>query len=131
MEYQSRRRTMMIQAFAFATLLSASVNPSNAFLGMCDIKRPFSASATVVKGTMDAYEAQMRAMAPDTPVMSGLSASAAAVAPNSRTSYNTIAPNNFKLSQRWRKKTKQLATLGPASSSSDMIEKLFLAGADV
>jgi len=36
-----------------------------------------------------------------------------------------------KLAQRWRKKTKQLATLGPASSSKEMIEKLFLAGADV
>mmetsp|Transcript_29939 Transcript_29939/g.89026 ORF Transcript_29939/g.89026 Transcript_29939/m.89026 type:complete len:604 (-) Transcript_29939:592-2403(-) len=36
-----------------------------------------------------------------------------------------------KVSQRWRKSTKQLATLGPASSSREMIEKLFLAGADV
>jgi pyruvate kinase len=36
-----------------------------------------------------------------------------------------------KLAQRWRKSTKQLATLGPASSSREMIEKLFLAGADV
>ena len=38
---------------------------------------------------------------------------------------------NIKSSPRWRKKTKQLATLGPASSSFEMIEKLFLAGADV
>jgi Pyruvate kinase, barrel domain len=36
-----------------------------------------------------------------------------------------------KLAQRWRKSTKQVATLGPASSSLVMIEKLFLAGADV
>lgn len=36
-----------------------------------------------------------------------------------------------KLAQRWRKSTKQVATLGPASSSREMIEKLFLAGADV
>jgi Pyruvate kinase len=36
-----------------------------------------------------------------------------------------------KLAQRWRKSTKQVATLGPASSSKEMIEKLFLAGADV
>jgi Pyruvate kinase, barrel domain len=35
------------------------------------------------------------------------------------------------VAQRWRKKTKQLATLGPASSNREMIEKLFLAGADV
>jgi hypothetical protein len=36
-----------------------------------------------------------------------------------------------KVAQRWRKSTKQLITLGPASSSREMIEKLFLAGADV
>lgn len=36
-----------------------------------------------------------------------------------------------KMAQRWRKSTKQLATLGPASSTKEMIEKLFLAGADV
>jgi len=36
-----------------------------------------------------------------------------------------------KLAQRWRKSTKQLATLGPVSSTPEMIEKLFLAGADV
>lgn len=41
------------------------------------------------------------------------------------------ATDNYKSSQRWRKKTKQLATLGPASSTFEMIEKLFLAGADV
>lgn len=35
------------------------------------------------------------------------------------------------VAQRWRKSTKQLATLGPASSTPEMIEKLFLAGADV
>jgi len=32
---------------------------------------------------------------------------------------------------RFRKSTKQLATLGPASSSFEMIEKLFLSGADI
>ena len=36
-----------------------------------------------------------------------------------------------KIAQRWRKSTKQLATLGPASSDRETIEKLFLAGADV
>jgi len=36
-----------------------------------------------------------------------------------------------KVSQRWRKKTKQLVTLGPASETREMIETLFLAGADV
>jgi len=33
--------------------------------------------------------------------------------------------------RRWRKATKQLATLGPVSNNAEMIEKLFLAGADV
>lgn len=36
-----------------------------------------------------------------------------------------------KVAQRWRKSTKQVVTLGPASSNMEMIEKLFLAGADV
>jgi len=36
-----------------------------------------------------------------------------------------------KVAQRWRKSTKQLVTLGPASSNREMIEKLFLAGADL
>ena len=36
-----------------------------------------------------------------------------------------------KVAQRWRKHTKQVVTLGPASSSVEMIEKLFRAGADV
>ncbi len=35
------------------------------------------------------------------------------------------------LPSRWLKSTKQLATLGPASNSFEMIEKLFLAGADI
>lgn len=35
------------------------------------------------------------------------------------------------VAQRWRKSTKQVATLGPASSTKEMIEKLFLAGTDV
>ncbi|KAL7574727.1 hypothetical protein ACA910_017291 [Epithemia clementina (nom. ined.)] len=39
---------------------------------------------------------------------------------------------NDKVSQpRWRKSTKQVATLGPASSTLEMIEALFLAGADM
>jgi hypothetical protein len=67
---------------------------------------------------MAAYDAQMRAMA-------GQSAAAVATPPAAST-------GTFdKMSQRWRKKTKQVATLGPASSSFEMIETLFLAGADV
>jgi len=49
------------------------------------------------------------------------------VAPAAETTVAAIP----KLSQRWRKSTKQVATLGPASSNREMIEKLFLAGADV
>lgn len=35
------------------------------------------------------------------------------------------------LPRRFKKSTKQLATLGPASNSFEMIEKLFLSGADI
>ena len=70
------------------------------------------------RGGMDDYDAQMRAIAPSSsPVVSS--------------SATTAGNSNFKSSPRWRKKTKQLATLGPASSTFEMIEKLFLAGADV
>jgi pyruvate kinase len=34
-------------------------------------------------------------------------------------------------SDRWRKSTKQVATVGPASNTFEMLEKLFLAGVDV
>lgn len=50
--------------------------------------------------------------------------------PTPRQSSTTVAAVP-KMAQRWRKSTKQLATLGPASSTKEMIEKLFLAGADV
>jgi pyruvate kinase len=50
--------------------------------------------------------------------------------PSSQASSTTVAAVP-KMAQRWRKSTKQLATLGPASSSKEMIETLFLAGADV
>ena len=43
----------------------------------------------------------------------------------------TTVANPPMVAQRWRKSTKQVATLGPASSSLAMIETLFLAGADV
>jgi len=49
----------------------------------------------------------------------------------SNTKQNPTVVSVPKMAQRWRKSTKQLATLGPASSSKEMIEKLFLAGADV
>ncbi|KAL3784366.1 hypothetical protein ACHAW5_005389 [Stephanodiscus triporus] len=53
------------------------------------------------------------------------------VAPSKPLAQQTTVATAPKLAQRWRKRTKQLATLGPASSSLEMIETLFLAGADV
>lgn len=125
---------MKIPAFAITALLGAVV-PSSAFVGVNKMTHsPASTTTTALFETMDAYEAQMRAMAAGAPVMSGMapgSGAATASASSTTTTYNTVAPDNFKLAQRWRKKTKQLATLGPASSTFEMIEKLFLAGADV
>ena len=80
-----------------------------------------SATSTALKNFMDAYDAQMKALASGQPVSPTEHQGTA----------TTVQANGSKLAQRWRKKTKQLATLGPASSSFEMIEKLFLAGADV
>ena len=44
---------------------------------------------------------------------------------------NDVATPIEVIPRRWKKSTKQLATLGPASSSFEMIEKLFLSGADI
>jgi pyruvate kinase len=85
-----------------------------------------STTTTVVvlraRGGMDDYDAHMRAIF-------SASTTTAAVAADPPTVVS--GTDNFKSSPRWRKKTKQLATLGPASSTFEMIEKLFLAGADV
>ena len=110
---------MKIHALAtcFATL--AALAPTFAFTigGNASGKR----SITALKNAMSSYDDQMR------------SYGGQAVAPYGVPSTNgdVIVHNFGKESQRWRKKTKQLATLGPASSSFEMIEKLFLAGADV
>jgi pyruvate kinase len=77
-------------------------------------------ASPVGTGSAPAYSAAPSAQATSSFAPAGMSAPA----PQQQT-------DNFKSSQRWRKKTKQLATLGPASSSFEMIEKLFLAGADV
>ena len=95
-------------AFAFTT--------SNAFTAARGFIAHNDKYDTSLFNGMEAYDAQMRAMA------------AAAAAPPAA----AVAPVGVgKFEQRWRKKTKQLATLGPASSDFEMIEKLFLAGADV
>ena len=108
---------MKLLAIALSLVLSTGDAFSPINLVSNNARSTVVTSSTSLKNGMDAYDQQMRAMA------SGASATATAVpAP---------AADNFKSSPRWRKKTKQLATLGPASSSFEMIEKLFLAGADV
>jgi Pyruvate kinase, barrel domain len=83
-------------------------------------------TTTALKSGMEAYDAQMRALSAGMPISVGGGATVMVPAPP------TPAPApSGKVAQRWRKKTKQLATLGPASSTFEMIEKLFLAGADV
>ena len=82
------------------------------------------------RGGMDAYDEQMRAVSSSSSSSSS-SSQMRATTSSSATSSSSVTDANFKSSPRWRKKTKQLATLGPASSTFEMIEKLFLAGADV
>eukprot|EP00569_Conticribra_weissflogii_P003341 CAMPEP_0171329956 /NCGR_PEP_ID=MMETSP0878-20121228/1671_1 /TAXON_ID=67004 /ORGANISM="Thalassiosira weissflogii, Strain CCMP1336" /LENGTH=595 /DNA_ID=CAMNT_0011830133 /DNA_START=276 /DNA_END=2063 /DNA_ORIENTATION=+ len=60
----------------------------------------------------------------------GITSSSTRVQPPQQQQETTVAAIP-KVSQRWRKSTKQLATLGPASSTKEMIETLFLAGADI
>ena len=87
-------------------------------LAFTAIQKPaVTTTSTALNNGMDAYDAQMRAM------MGGGQATMSA--PKATLNAGT------KQDKRWRKKTKQLATLGPASSTFEMIEKLFLAGADV
>jgi pyruvate kinase len=63
---------------------------------------------------------------------SSLTLRQATVVPNGVTSTKDVTVAQApKIAQRWRKSTKQVITLGPASSSREMIETLFLAGADV
>ena len=116
----------------------------SAFVGLTTkSSKMSSSSATTLFNGMDAYEAQMRAlsgqqqqqqqtMTPASPFRSAstqqLSNSYANAA---ATVMDPVVDHNTKTSPRWRKKTKQVATLGPASSSVEMIETLFLAGADV
>jgi len=82
---------------------------------------------------MDAYEAQMRALTSGGGGVAQLYSKPSSPAPPAASATVPITPlvPSTKLSARFRKKTKQLATLGPASSTFEMIEKLFLAGADI
>jgi len=106
---------MKLTSTLVSLLMLAGNSPATAFTGVhFGISKAKTITSTALKNGMDAYDAQMKA------VVSGAASA-------------TLEPKigNYKSSQRWRKKTKQLATLGPASSSFEMIEKLFLAGADV
>ena len=100
-----------------AALLILAVDQAAAFAGVGTVRTSTPLKSSL-NNAMDAYDAQMRAMG---------TGSGAATFP----AEGSLSADNFKSSPRFRKKTKQLATLGPASSSFEMIEKLFLAGADV
>ncbi len=105
------------QYLAAALVSAAALHPTAfAFTAPSSLVSTRNAVDTSLYGVMDAYDAQMRAMA-----------EAANAAPQA----TAVAGGSDKTAQRFRKKTKQLATLGPASSDFEMIEKLFLAGADV
>jgi hypothetical protein len=83
---------------------------------------------TTLYNGMAAYDAQMKAAAA---AANGIAATVPVPPPVGFAQGHSFENHSEKFTQRWRKKTKQLATLGPASSSFEMIEKLFLAGADV
>lgn len=160
-----------------ALLVAAATVPASSFTSVVGRRHGtatgmITATTLKVGSGMDAYEAQMRALAapvsngggasghqptaqvpspPPHPVgekqaqhsassyldslswggPSQATASFAAATTATPAGQQQYQPTNDKLSQRWRKKTKQLATLGPASSSFEMVERLFLAGADV
>jgi len=85
-------------------------------------------------GAMDSYDAQMRAMVSGFQQQQQQQAPSLSQQGQQGQQQEQVSTNNDSITKdglRWRKKTKQLATLGPASSSFEMIEKLFLAGADV
>lgn len=65
------------------------------------------------------------------PALSTNTASKLGATIESTSSSETTVAATPKIAQRWRKSTKQVATLGPASESVEMIETLFLAGTDV
>lgn len=122
----------MTQAFSLLAAAVATLLPggTDAFVGR--VSRSATATTTALKSSgMDEYEAQMRTMFtvashPPPPASSVSAKKDPVISPPPES-----IGSSQKLAQRWRKKTKQLATLGPASSTFEMIEKLFLAGADV
>ena len=112
-----------------ATTLSLLLAPAAAFV-LRSPKTSTCSTTTALNNGMDAYDAQMKALLvaqQQSQMTLPVSSSSIAAA----TADTALFTPGKKDSQRWRKKTKQLATLGPASSTLEMIEALFLAGADV
>lgn len=77
-----------------------------------------------------AFQTKHKSLIHSSPYLSRFSKNAPSLQPISAILSNI--PPSFKINpRRFYKATKQIATLGPASSSFEMIEKLFLSGADV
>lgn len=107
-------------AFAFTTSTAFTTSRNN-------VNNVNNYDTSLYNG-MDAYDAQMKAAMA---AANGFAPQAAAAVAATAAPAADLSGGTEKMSQRWRKKTKQLATLGPASCDFEMIEKLFLAGADV
>ena len=124
--------TALALAIVSSTVATTSVfafTTSNAFATTRTLKK----TDTSLYNGMAAYDAQMKAAAANAAAANanGIAATVPVPPPVGFVQGHSFENHSEKFSQRWRKKTKQLATLGPASSSFEMIEKLFLAGADV
>ena len=134
--------TALALAIVSSTVATTSVfafTTSNAFATTRSTTGGSSSPSSTLKKTdtslyngMAAYDAQMKAAAAAAAAnANGIAATVPVPPPVGFVQGHSFENHSEKFSQRWRKKTKQLATLGPASSSFEMIEKLFLAGADV
>mmetsp|Transcript_10421 Transcript_10421/g.17696 ORF Transcript_10421/g.17696 Transcript_10421/m.17696 type:complete len:587 (-) Transcript_10421:106-1866(-) len=87
---------------------------------------------TAVAGSASAFAPiTMSAVRKSSSASTSLKSTVAPSIPSTDTAADTTVASIPKFAQRWRKSTKQLATLGPASSTLEMIETLFLAGADI
>ena len=86
---------------------------------------------TAVAGSASAFAPTMSAVRKSSSASTSLKSTVAPSIPTTDTAADTTVASIPKFAQRWRKSTKQLATLGPASSTLEMIETLFLAGADI
>ena len=96
----------------------------------CNISVSVVAILAAVAGSTSAFAPTMSAVPKKSSTSTSLKSTVAPSIPTETASDTTVA-SIPKFAQRWRKSTKQLATLGPASSTLEMIETLFLAGADI